>query len=81
MRFALGQRIALWCISWAAYLLISLIGRTLRYEESSEPGGVAEGEFPAPLTIGAFWHRAVIPATWFFRRRGIAVMTRRSFDG
>jgi hypothetical protein len=31
--------------------------------------------------IGPFWHRAVIPAVWFFRGRGIAVMTSRSFDG
>jgi lysophospholipid acyltransferase (LPLAT)-like uncharacterized protein len=63
------------------YLLISLIGCTLRYEYSSEPGGVAEGEFPAPLTIGSFWHRAVIPAAWCFRGHGIAVMTSSSFDG
>jgi lysophospholipid acyltransferase (LPLAT)-like uncharacterized protein len=80
-RFTLGQRIALWCISWAAYLLIFLIGCTLHYEESSEPGGVADGEFPEPLTIGAFWHRAVIPATWYFRGHGMAVMTSSSFDG
>jgi lysophospholipid acyltransferase (LPLAT)-like uncharacterized protein len=63
------------------YLLISLIGCTLRYEYSSEPGGVVEGEFPAPLTIGSFWHRAVIPAAWCFRGHGIAVMTSSSFDG
>ena len=80
-RFTLRQRLALWCISWAGYVLISLIGLTLRVEYSSEPGGVPEGEFPPPLTIGPFWHRAVIPATWFFRSRGIAVMTSRSFDG
>jgi len=76
----LGQRIALWCISWAAYLLISLIGRTLHYECSSEPGGV-NGCDPPQFVIGPFWHRCVIPATWFFRKRGIAVMTSRSFDG
>src|ERR1035441_10474222 len=74
--FSLRQRLALWCISWAGYLLISMIGRTLRIECSSEPGGVPQGEMPPAMTIGPFWHRAVIPATWFFRRRGIAVMTR-----
>jgi lysophospholipid acyltransferase (LPLAT)-like uncharacterized protein len=79
--FSLRQRLALWCISWAGYLLISMIGRTLRIECSSEPGGVPQGEMPPAMTIGPFWHRAVIPATWFFRRRGIAVMTSRSFDG
>jgi lysophospholipid acyltransferase (LPLAT)-like uncharacterized protein len=79
--FTLRQRLALWCISWLGYLLISLLGRTLRFEWSSEPGGVAgNGELP-PFMIGPFWHRAVIPATWYFRGRGVAVMTSRSFDG
>jgi hypothetical protein len=81
LRFSLGQRIALWFISWLGYLLISLLGCTLRFEYSSEPGGVPDGEFPAPLTIGPFWHRCVIPATWCFRGHGLAVMTSRSFDG
>jgi lysophospholipid acyltransferase (LPLAT)-like uncharacterized protein len=79
--FTLRQRLALWCISWLGYLLISLIGRTLRFECSSEPGGVAEDGEPPPFVIGPFWHRAVIPATWYFRGRGVAVMTSRSFDG
>jgi hypothetical protein len=73
--------LVLWCISWLGYLLISLIGRTLRFEWSSEPGsGVVDGD-PPPVVIGPFWHRAVIPATWYFRGRGVAVMTSRSFDG
>jgi lysophospholipid acyltransferase (LPLAT)-like uncharacterized protein len=80
-RFTLGQRLALGCISWLGYLLISLIGCTLRFEQSSEPGGVSEGSDPPPFVIGPFWHRCVIPATWFFRGRGVAVMTSRSFDG
>jgi lysophospholipid acyltransferase (LPLAT)-like uncharacterized protein len=79
--FTRRQRLTLWCISWLGYLLITLIGCTLRFESSSEPGGVPEGEFPAALTIGPFWHRCVIPATWRFRNHGMAVMTSRSFDG
>jgi lysophospholipid acyltransferase (LPLAT)-like uncharacterized protein len=80
-QFRLGQRLALWCISWAGYLLISLIGCTLRFESSSEPGSGVEGGNPPPYVIGPFWHRSVILATWYFRKRGIAVMTSRSFDG
>jgi lysophospholipid acyltransferase (LPLAT)-like uncharacterized protein len=80
--FTLGQRLALWCISWLGYLLISLIGRTLRFEWSTEPGsGVDESGNPPQPVIGPFWHRAVIPATYYFRGRGIAVITSRSFDG
>jgi len=79
--FTLAQRLALWCISWLGYGLISLIGCTLRFEHSSEPGGVGEDGVPPPFVIGPFWHRSVIAATWYFRGRGIAVMTSRSFDG
>ena len=81
MPFTLGQRLALWCISWLGYLLISVIGCTLRFERSSEPGGVGEDGVPPSFVIGPFWHRSVIAATWYFRGRGIAVMTSRSFDG
>jgi len=31
--------------------------------------------------IYSFWHRAVFPAAWMWRRLGIAVMVSRSFDG
>jgi len=80
--FTLRQRMALWLISWTGYLLISLIGRTLRFEWSSEPdSGVLENGQPPPVGIGPFWHRAVIPATYYFRNCGIAVITSRSFDG
>ena len=78
--FTRRQRLALWCIEWAGYLLISLIGCTLRFEYSSEPGGIEGGE-PPSFVIGPFWHRAVIAATWYFRGRGVAVMTSQSFDG
>jgi len=42
---------------------------------------VQEGKEPPQVVIGSFWHRCVIPATWFFRDRGVAVMTSRSYDG
>jgi lysophospholipid acyltransferase (LPLAT)-like uncharacterized protein len=38
---------------------------------------VASGRQP----IMAFWHGRVLPATLFFRNRGIVVMTSRNFDG
>ena len=33
------------------------------------------------LAIWNFWHNQIFYATWFWRRRGIVVMTSRSFDG
>ena len=80
-RFSFKQRLTLWLIATVGHLLISVIGRTLRYEESCEPGGKPAGELPPAFCIGAFWHRAVIPATWYFHGQGIAVMTSLSYDG
>ena len=31
--------------------------------------------------IMAFWHGRILPATYYFRRRGIVVMTSENFDG
>lgn len=79
--FTIRQRIVLWLITWAAYLAIRLIGPTLRYsisweEEPSPPDAI----FEKPV-IYSFWHRAVFPATWMWRKQGIAVMVSTSFDG
>ncbi|MDQ3348510.1 MAG: DUF374 domain-containing protein, partial [Acidobacteriota bacterium] len=31
--------------------------------------------------IIAFWHGRILPATWFFRNRGIVALTSANFDG
>jgi lysophospholipid acyltransferase (LPLAT)-like uncharacterized protein len=80
-RFSLGQRILLWLISWASYLAISLIGPTLRYSISwEEPPSPPDATYEKPM-IYSFWHRAVFPSAWLWRKTGIAVMVSRSFDG
>jgi lysophospholipid acyltransferase (LPLAT)-like uncharacterized protein len=79
--FSLRQRIVLWLISWASYLAISLIGPTLRYSISwEETPSTRDVIFEKPM-IYSFWHRAVFPSAWLWRRTGIAVMVSRSFDG
>lgn len=79
--FTLRQRILLWFISWAGYLAIRLICPTLRYSISwEEPPSPPGATYEKPV-IYAFWHRAVFPAAWMWRRLGIAVMVSRSFDG
>jgi lysophospholipid acyltransferase (LPLAT)-like uncharacterized protein len=79
--FSLGDRLKLWLITWAGYLLIRLIGPTLRYQFLPEPGCVADAHGSGPPCIWSFWHRCVIPAAYQFRGKKIAVMTSRSFDG
>ena len=38
---------------------------------------VASGHQP----VMAFWHGRILPATYYFRRRGIVVITSENFDG
>ncbi len=60
--------------------LVGLIGRTLRWrveglEHLDEV--VRSGRQP----IMGFWHGRILTATWFFRGRGIVVITSENFDG
>jgi lysophospholipid acyltransferase (LPLAT)-like uncharacterized protein len=78
-RFTLRQRAQLWLITWAGFLVIRVIGPTLRFAVSCEEG--APDPLLHPPLVYAFWHRCVIPAAWLWRRADISVMTSRSFDG
>ena len=80
-RFSFRQRVLLSLISWSSYFAITLIGSTLRYSMSwEEPPTPPDATYEKPV-IYAFWHRAVFPAAWMWRKLHIAVMVSRSFDG
>ena len=67
-------------IAAIGYPLIALLGATLRWRiEGLEhlDGVTAGGRQP----IMAFWHGRILPATIYFRRRGIVVITSENFDG
>lgn len=60
--------------------LVGLLCRTLRWRVDGMEhydAIVAGGRQP----VFAFWHGRILPATWFWRDRGIVVMTSRNFDG
>jgi lysophospholipid acyltransferase (LPLAT)-like uncharacterized protein len=78
--FSLRQKLQLFLITWAGYLVIRLICPSLRYRIELEPGVPSDGYRADPI-IWCFWHRCVIPASYHFRNNEIAVMTSRSFDG
>ena len=62
------------------YPLISALGHTLRWRVEGMQhfdGIVASGRQP----VMAFWHGRILPATFYFRRRGIVVITSENFDG
>jgi lysophospholipid acyltransferase (LPLAT)-like uncharacterized protein len=79
--YSFKQRLLIRAADVIFYVLINLFGRTTRFEvEGWEHWEAATGG-GRPQPIYTFWHNRVFLATYFWRRRGIVVMTSRSFDG
>ena len=75
-----SKRLQARLISAIGYPLIAALGSTLKWQtEGLEhyDAIVASGRQP----IMAFWHGRILPATYYFRRRGIVVITSENFDG
>ena len=82
---------AAWRSSWSkraqarllaavGYPLIASLGATLRWRIDGLAhleAVAARGQQP----VLAFWHGRILPATYYFRRRGIVVITSENFDG
>lgn len=80
MALSRGQRLKAALIAGAGYPIIAALGRTLRWRvEGLEHLHAIERAGRQPVM--AFWHGRILPATWFFRRRGIVVITSENFDG
>ena len=73
------QRFLLWLITWAGFLIIRLIGPTLRFSVSWEEG--SPGSLEARPFVYSFWHSCMIPAMFLWRNLQIRVMSSDSFDG
>jgi hypothetical protein len=78
--FRLGERVQICLASWIGYLAVLLIGRSLRWEVYGWENWEAAAQRGRGL-IYTFWHREIFSACWFWRKRGIVVMTSRNFDG
>jgi hypothetical protein len=78
--FTRWQRLQIFLASWVGYLAVLLIGRTLRWEVFGWENWERARRIGKGL-IYTFWHREIFPATWFWRKRGIVVMTSQNFDG
>ena len=79
-RVSRGKRVQAAVIAGLGYVLIAGLGRTLRWRvEGLEhvSGIIASGRQP----VMAFWHGRILPATYYFRHRGIVVITSENFDG
>lgn len=78
--FTRGQRFKASLIGWAGYFAISLINWTVRWR--SEGDEHLEAIYKSGhRAIFAFWHGRIFPATYYFRNRGIVVMTSMNLDG
>ncbi|PYS76007.1 MAG: hypothetical protein DMF66_17095 [Acidobacteria bacterium] len=78
--FTLKQRLAIRAVARAAHLLVTLIGATVRFKvEGREHWEAATREGRQP--IYACWHDQTLLAVYFWRRRGLVVMSSPSFDG
>jgi lysophospholipid acyltransferase (LPLAT)-like uncharacterized protein len=74
-QYPFRQRLVIRLAGLFLYWLIRVIGVTLRFEVIGWEHFTA-GE---PL-VYCFWHNRIPAATYFWRRRGIVVMSSRSFD-
>lgn len=78
--YSFKQRMLIRLADFAFFLLIKLIGATLKYEAVGVENfdKIADaGKTP----IMTFWHNRIFTATHYFRNRGIVVITSQSFDG
>ena len=74
------KRMQVAAIAGLGYPLINVLGHTLRFRVEGlhhYDAIVASGHQP----VMAFWHGRILPATVYFRRRGIVVITSENFDG
>lgn len=78
--YTFKQRVSIRLADLLFYLLIAVIGRTLKFEvENGEL--LEEVERCGEVPILTFWHDRIFSSTYYFRNRRIVVMTSQSFDG
>ena len=58
----------------------SPVARTLRWESVGDQYLQEARDLGKPV-IFSFWHNRILTGTWYFRNRGIVVMTSQNYDG
>ncbi len=75
-----AQRIKAGAIAAAAAPIVGALGRTYHWiEDGAEHLRALDASGAAPIL--ALWHGRILPATLYFRDRGIVAMTSQNFDG
>jgi lysophospholipid acyltransferase (LPLAT)-like uncharacterized protein len=74
------KRIEAAAIATIGYRLVGALGATLRWRlDGFEQFDRIRAAGHVPIM--SFWHGRILPATYYFRRRGIVVITSENFDG
>ena len=79
-QYSLRQRISIRLGDWTFFILIKLVGFTVRFETIGQEhldSIQREGKVPIYTT----WHDRIFLGTYYLRRRGIVFLTSQSFDG
>src|SRR5258707_1686972 len=78
--YSLKDRWLIRAADLAFFILIKLIGRTLKFEIEGWENWEAASRY-GNIPISTFWHNRVFLSTYFWQRRRVVVMASRSFDG
>ena len=79
-KYSFRQRLTIRAADVAGYALTMLLGSLTRFTvEGWEHFESASSDGKQPVMV--FWHDRILLATYYFRRRGIHVLSSMSFDG
>jgi len=77
--YSFKERLLIRFLGFVFYIFTNLIGKTVRFQ--IEGWEILEKiERDGKIPILAFWHNRIFLATYYFRFRGIIVMSSQSFD-
>lgn len=77
--YTFRERLLIRLLGFVFYIFTNLIGKTVRFEVEGWEN-LEEIERGGKIPILAFWHNRIFLATYYFRFRGIVVMSSQSFD-
>ena len=81
-RFTLTQRLTLAIVPRIVWFLLTLVGRTWRFEVFAEEGVTpAFHGFTPGREIYCFWHQCVLACAFYYRSTHATILISQSFDG
>jgi lysophospholipid acyltransferase (LPLAT)-like uncharacterized protein len=78
--FTFWQRVQIFVATWMGYIVLLLVGRSLRWETFGWGNWDSARQMGKGL-VYTCWHRQIFAGTWFWRQRGIVAMASQNFDG